>query len=349
MSDPFGSDGGPLPNPYDAHTHDPRGAQPSLDGISVAAFVCALSCCAAPVGIGLGIAGIVRTRDERRTGRWMAVTGLVLGVLLTVGLAAGTTGLVLLVKDTYFFEDARPGDCVDIEEENGGWLDISPASCDEPHDAEVVYSGRFTEPLRTSYLESDTFCHPLAKSAGYSGLTGSGTFWVDPIVESVDADDPELGDYFVCVAERIDGEQLTSPLSPGGDDGDDGDGGRETISSFDLERGDCFNEPEQPDDDLVGAVVRLLCTRPHDYQVIGNILLPDGEYPGEKTIDARTEECVEVFADFLGISYDDSVFEIGTYTPTARSWRSDGDRTITCLAEHPRGRKLTRDLEGIAR
>ena len=36
------------------------------------------------------------------------------------------------------------------------------------------------------------------------------------------------------------------------------------------------------------------------------------------------------------------------YLDQARSGLDD-DRTVTCLAVHPRDRKLSRDLEGIAR
>lgn len=364
MNDPFGSDGGPPPDPFDPYQRpladsfrtDPYLIQggPALDGIAVASFVCSLTCCAAPVGIGLGIAGIVRTRDGRRGGRWMAVAGLVLGVLLTLGLAAGATGLVLLGTSTYFFDDARAGDCVDIDEQDD-WLDISPADCDEPHDAEVVYAGRFTAELRTSYIEDIGFCHPLAKSAGYDGLIAGGAHRIDPIVESDDVEAPEIGDYFVCVAEAADGDQLTEPLprhQPSGGDrpgSDETDSDRETISSLDLRRGDCFDEPELDEDDLVNTVTRVPCNARHDYQVVGNVVLPKGRYPGEKALDARSDKCLDLFRDFLDIAYDDSRYELDYYSPTAQSWRKDDDRAITCLAVHPRGRKLTRDLEGIAR
>lgn len=364
MSDPFGNDGGPPPDPFDPYQRpladsfrtNPYLVQggPALDGISVASFVCALSCCAAPVGIGLGIAGIVRTRDERRGGRWMAVTGLVLGVLVTVAIAAGATGLVLLGTSTYFFDDARAGDCVDIEEQDGGWLDVSPAGCDEPHDAEVVYAGRFTAELRASYLESETFCHPLATSAGYGSVVDGNDHWIDPVVESEDADDPAVGDYYICVAELISGDDLTAPLprrEATGEDAaeDDPSDDQETISSLDLQRGDCFDEPELGEDDLVNTVTRVPCATRHDYQVVGNVMLPKGRYPGEKAVNARSDACLDLFRDFLDIAYDDSRFELDYYTPTAQSWREDDDRAITCLAVHPRGRKLTRDLEGIAR
>lgn len=348
MSDPFGGGHVPPPNPY------VRQGGPSLDGVAVAALACSLTCCAAPVAIGLGIAGIVRTRDERRSGRWMAVTGLVLGVLLTLGLAAGVTGLVLLEQRTYYFDDAQAGDCLDIEDRDGDgeWLDVRPADCDEAHDGEVVHAGRFTAELRASYIDDPAFCDPLARAEGYGALIARGTHRIDPIVESDDAESPEVGDYFVCVAEETNGGRMTGPLprrEARGDERQDDGGDRETISSLDLARGDCFNEPKRADDGLVGTVTRVPCTRPHDLQVVGNIVLPKGSYPGEEVVDARADGCLDKFRDFLDIAYDDSRFELSYYTPTADSWRRDRDRTITCLAEHPRGKKLKQDLEGIAR
>lgn len=345
MSDPFGSDAGTPPNPY---VHQ---GGPSLDGIAVAALVCSLTCCGAPVAIGLGIAGILRTRDERRSGRWMAVTGLVLGTLLTLGLVAAVTGVVLLDQRTYDADDARPGDCVDIEEEgDGGVLDIRPADCDEAHDAEVLHAGRFTAELRTSYIEDPAFCDPLVRSEGYGALIARGAHRIEPIVESDDAERPEVGDYFVCVAQETDGDRMTGPLPRSASPGDDrGDNGRETVSSLELRKGDCFIEPKLGDDGLVGTVTRVPCTRPHDLQVVGNIALPKGRYPGEEVVEERADGCLGRFRDFLGIAYEDSRYELTYYTPTAASWRQDRDRTITCLAEHPRGKKLKQDLEGIAR
>ena len=71
------------PPPYGPPPDGPAPGQrrPSLDGVSIAGLVCALTWCAAPVGIGLGIAGIVRTKRGKRRGRWAAVTGLVVGII----------------------------------------------------------------------------------------------------------------------------------------------------------------------------------------------------------------------------------------------------------------------------
>ncbi|MFC7505183.1 DUF4190 domain-containing protein, partial [Nocardioides sp. GCM10030258] len=91
---PSNPDGNPYGNPYSSPHGNPYGspyrASTPSDGISIAALICSLTCCAAPVGIGLGIAGIVRTKDGQRSGRWAAVTGLVLGIFMMVaGVAAG--------------------------------------------------------------------------------------------------------------------------------------------------------------------------------------------------------------------------------------------------------------------
>lgn len=358
MSGPF--DDGPPPDPFDPYQRpfgdsfrpNPYGdGGPSLDGIAVAALVCSLTCCAAPVGIGLGIAGIVRTRDERRAGRWAAVAGLVLGVAVTIALAVGATALVVLGERTYYLEDARPGDCIDISGDSDA-LDMSEADCDEPHDAEVLHVGRFDDGLRRSYIDDADFCGPLAVRSGYAAVVDRGGYSIESVVDSDDVDTPELGDHFLCFAKEVDGDPLQAPLPRGDapvDVPDERDRVVERVHSSDLEDGDCFNTPGVDEDDLVGRVTRVPCTTPHTYQVVGTIVLPAGRFPGDRAVEKRSDDCYELFDEFLGIAYEDSLYELSYYYPTAQSWRGYDDRTITCLAVHPRERKLTRSLEGIAR
>lgn len=56
---------------------------PPLDGVSIAAFATSLVMLG-PVAIILGAIGLGRTRNRARSGRWMAWTGLALGVVATL-------------------------------------------------------------------------------------------------------------------------------------------------------------------------------------------------------------------------------------------------------------------------
>ncbi|PFG18994.1 DUF4190 domain-containing protein [Serinibacter salmoneus] len=82
------------------------GPQREWDGVSVAAFVTALLGLMI-VPLVLGILGLGRTRDGVRQGRWMAVVGLVLGIVQTLFTAV----IVVLVAIGFFtaLEDSRTG------------------------------------------------------------------------------------------------------------------------------------------------------------------------------------------------------------------------------------------------
>lgn len=342
------SGGSYLPNPYLGHGGNAPGGS-STDGISIAALVCSLTCCAAPVGVGLGIAGIVRTRNERRSGRWAAITGLVVGVFGTLALVAGGIGLFWVGTNVVFFEDALAGDCIDVGD-RGDSLDVWKADCDEPHDAEVLHAGRFSEALVEDYRDDAYFCDELAEASGYGSVVQQGRHEIYPIVESYDVEDPEVGDWFLCVAEARDDDRLEAPL-PRGEAAatrDDEDELPTRKSTLDLEAGDCFDETD-PEEELVYDVLPRPCDEPHSLEVLGSVELKPGKFPGDAAIDRRTEDCLEVFEDYVGISYDDSRFELYWYTPTADSWRNNKDRSITCVGAHPRDKKLNRSLEDIRR
>lgn len=98
-----------------------------------------------PVGIGLGIAGLVTTRRGRRRGRSLALAGLLTATTwLAIGAALGTVaalthGFHRPTKVVYSnglgtVFTLRPGDCV-----VGLQSDLSPSltPCSAPHDAEV--------------------------------------------------------------------------------------------------------------------------------------------------------------------------------------------------------------------
>jgi hypothetical protein len=191
--------------PYGA----PAARHPGTDPVSIAGLVCSLLCCTAPVGLGLGIAGLVRTKSGRRAGRWAALTAVVAGVLGTIALVGSLIGIVWIGANVVTPESADPGDCIDIGTGDSDDLDLWAKSCDEPHDAEVVFQGDFDRDLLEAYEEQQgqDFCLPLL-SERYRQVVTDGPYVVDV---AVDGDDPESGDAFICFAEPLSGD-LEQPL-----------------------------------------------------------------------------------------------------------------------------------------
>lgn len=203
---------GPLgpPNPYGGYPPYAAGP-PRTDGVSLAALVCSLSCCAAPVAIGLGIAGLVRTKGGRRGGRWAAVTGLVLGIVLTLGIVAFGVLVTVTFQRTIWEDQARVGQCLDLD-----FLDEpAKADCDDPHDGEIVAVGAFDTDLLDAYddLSTADFCAQLdGIDPAYVTALGEARYDAGISMDSLEDDDPGDGDLFFCYVLDADGEKLTGTL-----------------------------------------------------------------------------------------------------------------------------------------
>ena len=185
------------------------------DALSISALVCALTCCAAPAGVVLGILGLVRTRRGARRGRWAAITGLVVGAVLSVVLAvASVLALVALGKSAA--DDLDPatvsaGACITLDFAGDPGL----ASCTEPHDGEIAWVGLMTAPLMQEWREAehvDDFCFnqevaqlylDAARDQDYTIGYWADTFWREP----------KQGAWMICYLTASEGT-LLEPLTP---------------------------------------------------------------------------------------------------------------------------------------
>lgn len=101
-----------------------------------------------------------------------------------------------------------------------------------------------------------------------------------------------------------------------------------TLAAFDLQLGDCFNDPGSGEVEAVGVVP---CTEAHDFEVYHVFTLDDGTYPGTEVIqDKWIDGCLAEFEPFVGTSFDVSILDISAIFPTQQSWEELGDRVILC-------------------
>lgn len=112
-----------------------------------------------------------------------------------------------------------------------------------------------------------------------------------------------------------------------------------------LDVGTCFDDP--PTFAEVSDVHEVECSEPHDNEVIGLHQLSDGDYPGEDGVaTAADAACVEIFEDYLGIAYAESIYDFGWLVPTADSW-GGGDREVICFAYDVEFAKITGSVRNI--
>ena len=132
------------------------------------------------------------------------------------------------------------------------------------------------------------------------------------------------------------------------------DYGSDPVSSYsaqpdktyvdDLAVGECFD-----DGDDEAEVVRLPCTELHDAELISNVTLPPGTYPGDaKVKEAARTACRQEFTKYVGVSPDKSVRKSSFWYPDEDFWE-DGDRVVVCAAYGPDGDRLRGSVKGTKR
>ncbi|GAA1849702.1 DUF4190 domain-containing protein [Myceligenerans crystallogenes] len=117
--------------------------------------------------------------------------------------------------------------------------------------------------------------------------------------------------------------------------------------SITMEEGTCFlSDAGIP---TLDTMTRTGCDGPHRGEVIGAYTFPDGDYPGQKRVDAAAgKECNKLFESYVGTDFQTSVLDMGYLYPTNASWTL-GDRWITCYAMTMDGSPLKKSVQGTAK
>ena len=133
---------------------------------------------------------------------------------------------------------------------------------------------------------------------------------------------------------------------------DDSYGSPEPVSSNsqpsttvdDLAVGECFDDGDEEDE-----AIRRPCAEAHDAEIISNITLPEGPYPGDKGVDqAADRACSPDFGTYVGKPVEDSELDLAWWTPTKSLWNNQ-DRLVVCAAYGPDGDQLTGSVKGTKR
>lgn len=123
-------------------------------------------------------------------------------------------------------------------------------------------------------------------------------------------------------------------------------GCRGGASAFDLDVGNCFNQPDSGS--AVGEVTLVDCDEPHDFEVFHLVDAEDGEFPGESAVNEFADvACAAAFEGYVGRDYQSSALYISYLYPTASTWQ-EGDREVVCLLRMDNG-QLTGSMRGSER
>ena len=111
-----------------------------------------------------------------------------------------------------------------------------------------------------------------------------------------------------------------------------------------LQVGDCFDLIEESLTD----VQVIPCAEGHTFEVFFTGDMPDGEYPGDDAVTSFAEDqCVPAFEDYVGISFQESVWYATQAGPDETSW-AGGQRTVMCVLHNQSATAVTGSARGTA-
>jgi len=126
------------------------------------------------------------------------------------------------------------------------------------------------------------------------------------------------------------------------------------VPSSALKVGDCVNHTNTTDADgnAIDSTVVVACSQPHEEEVFSVFAYPNATsaFPGYEAIGALEQtRCEADFADYVGVSWDQSdAYTINYVGPTEQDWAA-GDHAIVCTLDDVNGGKLTGSAKGTAR
>lgn len=132
----------------------------------------------------------------------------------------------------------------------------------------------------------------------------------------------------------------------GGTGGDDPSEGTED-DVFSLVPGDCFNE--ETDAETISTVDIVECSVAHRWEAYESIQMTEAEYPGDDATQQEADAaCNDPFTQYVGLSYDESIYDYSFYYPTQDTWDDPvlQDREILCLAKADDDSDITGSVKG---
>lgn len=117
------------------------------------------------------------------------------------------------------------------------------------------------------------------------------------------------------------------------------------VDAFSIRIGDCLNDATISEE--VTTVPFVECSEPHDSEVFARTDLTGATFPGNESLETELANFCrgDVFTQFIGIPYADSMYDTSGYFPSEESWAS-GDRELLCTVWDPNA-QVTGTLAGI--
>ncbi|GLI28797.1 hypothetical protein ARHIZOSPH14_30390 [Agromyces rhizosphaerae] len=273
-----------------------------------------------------------------RAGRVAAIAALAVGMLLPVApVAAAESEPQLAAPGELEF-----GTCVDLVEYDGSGVvtDVTLASCDVPHDAEVYTRSA----VHGEYPGADALVERAATVCDRA-MHGTDVYLEETGLEAVyripDAEDFAANGFIECLAVDRLGAPLATTLAAADEAGTLID--PSLVEVTEVAVGECFTLAIAGSGEQV-AVARVVdCAQPHDAQLYHREVIPE-PYPGQdETLAITNDVCDSWFDPEWGVGGGVALSWTAWYA-TRASFRDSP--TIECAAVHFGGAPLVGDVAG---
>jgi hypothetical protein len=111
------------------------------------------------------------------------------------------------------------------------------------------------------------------------------------------------------------------------------------LGALRIRVGDCFLDPMSGS--TIEAVDAVPCSQPHMFEVYAAFNLAfgtDDPFPGGSAVDGLVDDgCYSRFFEFVGLGYEESIFDFSALYPTNLSWDEVDDREVLCLISNHDG------------
>jgi Septum formation len=104
---------------------------------------------------------------------------------------------------------------------------------------------------------------------------------------------------------------------------------RGTVNATDVKVGDCITEVQEST--RVLSVRTVTCDQPHKGEVYAVLAMPDGDYPGQSTIDEYKDKCSPELLKYSPSALADPAIGVYVLYPSPETWEQ-GDHAVTCIA-----------------
>lgn len=101
------------------------------------------------------------------------------------------------------------------------------------------------------------------------------------------------------------------------------------VGAFRIQVGDCLQDPGSG---MIESVDAVPCSDPHALEVYDSFEVSFLEWPGEEAVsEAAGQGCYDRFFPFVGMKYEQSIYDFSSLYPTKDSFEQIDDKEVLCL------------------